>query len=153
MWKPLKRVERTIFLEFSLDMGKNGAYNSAINSKGAAAREPRRPLCISAKVDTPNTDKGIEGEKYRGGSATESGGRWKPRAGDRGKNTPQPRPERESQYGSRRRPLHRKGLSEPEKWSSFHEGKLGGTADPAAIRPKLLGRCRLPDFYFQEEKI
>ena len=56
MWKPLKRVERTIFLEFSLDMGKNGAYNSAINSKGAAAREPRRPLCISAKVDTPNTD-------------------------------------------------------------------------------------------------
>lgn len=55
-------------------MGKNGAYNSAINSKGAAAREPRRPLCISAKVDTPNTDKGIEGEKYRGGSATESGG-------------------------------------------------------------------------------
>lgn len=95
MWKPLKRVERTIFLEFSLDMGKNGAYNSAINSKGAAAREPRRPLCISAKVDTPNTDKGIEGEKYRGGSATESGGRWKPRAGDCGKNTPELQTERQ----------------------------------------------------------
>ncbi len=94
MWKPLKRVERTIFLEFSLDMGKYGAYNSAINSKGAAAREPRRPLCISAKVDTPNTDKGIEGEKYRGGSAPESGGRWKPRAGDCGKNTPELQTER-----------------------------------------------------------
>ena len=134
MWKPLKRAGRTIFLKFSLDMGKNGAYNSAINSKGAAAREPRRPLCISAKVDTPNTDKGIEGEKYRGGSAPESGGRWKPRAGDRGKNTPQPRTERASKYGSRGRPLHRNGLSEPEKWSSFHGGKLGGTAE-RSIRP------------------
>ena len=46
MWKPLKRAGRRIFLEFPLDMGKYGAYNSAINSKGAAAREPRRPLCI-----------------------------------------------------------------------------------------------------------
>ena len=134
MWKPLKRAGRTNFLEFSLDMGKYGAYNSAINSKGAAAREPRRPLCISAKVDTPNTDKGIEGEKYRGGSATESGGRWKPRAGDRGKNTPQPRTERASKYGSRGRPLHRNGLSKPEKWSSGCEGKLGGTAE-RSIRP------------------
>lgn len=63
MWKPLKRAGRTNFLEFSLDMGKYGAYNSAINSKGAAARMSRRLFAFFANVDSSNKEKGIEGEK------------------------------------------------------------------------------------------
>ena len=31
-----------VFWNFPLTEGRGGAYNSAINSKGAAAREPRR---------------------------------------------------------------------------------------------------------------
>ena len=126
--------KRKLFADFPLTFSKP-AHIIAPSTARALRQGSRSALfAFLRRLTHPIRMKSDEGEKYRGGSATESGGRWKPRAGDCGKNTPELQTERFGKYGRRGRPLYRNGLSEPEKWSSFHGGKLGGTAE-RSIRP------------------
>lgn len=76
-----------------------------------------------------------EGEKYRRGAVTVSGGEWKPRTSGCGKNTPEQKPERQGPVGG---PGYDRYIV-PACWSwekgLSADSKLGGTAE-RSIRPK-----------------